>query len=160
MANLGNFDASAVPPNAPLELIPAGDYPVQIVASEMRPTKDGNGQYLWLELDILDGQYKGRKLWDRLNLANANQQAVEIAERTLSAICHATGVLQVSDSEQLHFRPMLARVSKRPAQGNYDAQNEVKGYKPLAQAQAPAPAQAPAQRTAPAASAPPWRRSA
>jgi hypothetical protein len=35
---------------------------------------------------------QGRKIFDRLNLVNAEpDQAVEIAQRTLSAICHATG---------------------------------------------------------------------
>ena len=64
----------------------------------MRPTKDGGGQYLWLELDVLEGPLAGRKLFDRLNLVNASAQTVEIAQRTLSAICHATGRLQVQDS--------------------------------------------------------------
>ena len=90
MARLGEtFDATTVEPNKPLEALPPGRYVVQIVNSEMRPTKDGMGQYLWLELDVLEGEYAGRKLFDRLNLINANPTTVEIAQRTLSAICHA-----------------------------------------------------------------------
>lgn len=168
MASLGQtFDANGVEPNAPAEIIPPGKYPVQIVNSEMRATKDGNGQYLWLEIDIIDGQFRNRKLWDRLNLVNGNQQTAEIAQRTLSAICHATGQMQVSDSEQLHARPMLATVKVRPAGPDRsgtmrDAQNEVRGYEPLS-GQAPAAvARAPApQAPKPAASAvPPWKRTA
>jgi len=157
MAEL-DFDATTIDPNQPFEVIPAGKYRVQIVASEMRATKDGNGQYLWLEEEILDGDYQGRKLWDRLNLANANQQAVEIAQRTLSALCHAVGELHVADSDQLHFKPMIATVRVRPAKGDYDASNEIRGYeadgaaKPVAQAKtAPAAASA-------ATKTPPWRQ--
>jgi hypothetical protein len=71
MARLGEtFDASTVEPNKPFEPLPPGRYVVQIVNSEMRPTKDGMGQYLWLELDVLEGAHAGRKLFDRLNLVN------------------------------------------------------------------------------------------
>ena len=89
-----SFDASGVEPAVPFELLPPGKYRAQIVQSEMQPTKQGDGQMLWLELDILDGPHRGRKLWDRLNLVNRSQQTVEIAQRQLSAICHAIGQIQ------------------------------------------------------------------
>lgn len=163
MAQLG-FDATQVQPNEPFEVIPAGKYKVQIVASEMRPTKDGNGSYLWLELDILEGECQGRKLWDRLNLSNPNQQAVEIAQRTLSAICHATGKVKVQDSEELHFIPMIATVRVRPAGNGYDASNEIRGYAPangavsgaISAPAASAPAARPAAQSS-GAKVPPWR---
>ena len=45
MANLGTtFDATNVEPAKPYEVLPPGKYPAQIVASEMRVTKDGMGQ--------------------------------------------------------------------------------------------------------------------
>jgi len=84
----------------------------------MRPTKDGRGQYLYLELDILDGQFAGRKLFDRLNLVNDNPDTVDIAKRALSSICRATGQMQVKDSEQLHLIPMIADVRVRPPKGS------------------------------------------
>jgi hypothetical protein len=158
MANLGaTFDATAVEPTTPFEPLPAGRYVVQIVASEMRPTKDGSGQYLWLEMDVLEGDQQGRKLWDRLNLVNPNAQAVEIAQRTLSAICHAVGKLQVQDSEELHLIPMLVDVKVQPPRNGYDASNKVR-YLPLEQAPAPAAPvrQAPQAPARPA--TPPWKK--
>lgn len=132
MANL-NFDASSVEPAQPFEVLPPGKYEVQIVQSEMRATKSGDGQYLWLEMDILSGPYTGRKMWDQLNLRNKNQQTVEIAQRTLSAICHAVGKVLVSDSEELHFKPLLATVKTDPAGPDKygvqrDARNRIAGY--------------------------------
>lgn len=165
MAALGQtFDATTIAPNAPREIIPPGKYLGQIVHSEMRQTKDGTGQYLYMEIEILDGEYAGRRIFERLNLVNNNQQAVDIANRTLSSICHATGTLQVRDSEQLHHKNMLVTVKVRPASadGKYGASNEVGGYAP-ANGSAPvafaAPASAPAAKPA-AASAPPWKRTA
>lgn len=174
MANLGGtFDANSVEPSAPIEILPPGNYPVQIVKSDMEPTKDGDGQKLTLELEIIDGPARGRRLWDSLNLVNRNPQAVEISQRTLSAICHAIGKLQVSDSEELHFKPLMAKVEVLPAGTDKNGyvrerpKNEVKGYSAIAGAAAST--QAPPQRAAtsappprqpaPAASAaPPWRR--
>lgn len=135
MANFGNtFDASQVDPNRPQETLPPGDYLAQIIHSEFRPTKAGTGQYLFLEMDVVNGPHAGGKLFDRLNLINPNSQAVEIAQRTLSAICHAIGRMQVSDSEELHFQPLLVKVAV--GQSGY---NEVKGYKPANQQRQPAP---------------------
>ena len=178
------FDASGVEPAAPMELLPPGRYVAQIVQSEMQPTKAGDGQLLWLELEVLDGPHRGRKIWDRLNLANRNQQTVEIAQRQLSAICHAVGQIQVSDSEQLHFRPVLVTLAVEPdSRDEYmpveqrRKQNKVKGYSAAGGAAAPArpapapsaqqaaapptlsaaPPPAPRQQT-PGAAPPPWRR--
>jgi hypothetical protein len=171
MAKLGGtFDASGVEPNAPLEALPPGDYKVQILQSEMRVTKAGTGQILWLDMEVREGPLKGRHVYDQLNLINPNPTAEEIAQRTLSAICHAVGKLQVADSEELHFLPLLVRVAVKP-----NGYNEVKGYKPVAKATQPAaPAEvrgpaaagnrqdaAPALRSAPAANTTaPWKRSA
>lgn len=158
------FDATQVEPNQPFEVIPAGKYRVQIVASEIRATKNGEGQYLWMELEILDGEHQGRKLWDRLNLWNNNRQAVDIAQRTLSAICHATGQMHVSDTETLHFKPMITTVRVKPGDAQYSPSNELRGYEAVgggapAQPATRAPAAAPPAATAaarPAAATRPW----
>lgn len=186
MAQLNaTFDATGVAPAAPLELLPPGRYAAQIVNSEMRPTRAGNGQYLWLELDVLEGAHRGRKLWDQINLVNPNPQTVEIAQRTLSAICHALGQMQVSDSEALHFRPLQITVvveadsrDRHLPPHEQRKQNRVKGYAAIgggvpargasspasaASPRSPAPQLAPtaaaSARPAAAASATaPWRR--
>src|SRR5512134_1272046 len=154
MANLGTtFDATVIEPNKPLEPLPGGRYIAQVVQSEMRTTKDGTGRLLWLELDVLEGEYAGRKLFDRLNLVNSNPTTIEIAQRTLSAICHATGLMQVDDSEQLHLIPLIADVKVQPPKNGYDAQNTLR-YMPLERqpAQRPiAPAARPAVPARPAA---------
>lgn len=151
-----NFDANQVDPNTAYDPIPAGWYTAMITESEMKPTKNGQGQYLQLSFQIIDGEHNGRILWDRLNLVNNSQPAVEISQRTLSAICHAVNELNVADSAQLHNKPMQVKVKVKPADGQYEASNEITGYKPSGQSSAPAPAATPAQ---PAASnTPPWQQ--
>ena len=124
------FDASGIEPTTAYELLPAGKYSAQIVESEMRVTRNGMGQFLWLMLDILDGQHKGRKIFDQLNLVNPNPTTVEIAQRTLSAICHATGKMQVSDSEELHLIPMSIHVTVKPPKNGYGESNAIRYMMP------------------------------
>ena len=134
MANLGTtFDASGIEPAKPFEVLPPGRYTAQIVDSDMRITKDGMGQQLYVEIDVLEGPHQGRKLFDRLNLVNANPQTVEIAQRTLSAICHATGRMQVQDSEELHLIPFIAVVQVKPPKNGYGESNKVR-YLPIERA--------------------------
>ena len=107
------FDASTVQPTQTFNALPAGSYPVIITASQIKPTKNVDGEYLELTLEVQGGEFQGRKLFDRLNLWNKNPTAVEIAQRQLSALCHAVGVLQLGDSEELHNKPVLAKVGIR-----------------------------------------------
>lgn len=169
------FDASKVDPTPKFETLPKGDYPVMIVDSEMKPTKKKDGQYLQLSIEVVDGPYKGRMIFDRLNIVNQNAQAVEIAQRQLSQICHAVGVLAVRDSAELHNKPMIAHVDveeggPKPQNpdgtsgGKYSDKNAVKSYKPWA-AGTPAPTPAAKPGAAPvtaapvaAGSPPPWAR--
>ena len=91
MADLRGFEANTVEPNESFDPLSNGDYLCIITASEMKPTKSGDGAYLELELQVLEGPHQGRKLWDRLNLNNANETAVRIARGALSSICRAVG---------------------------------------------------------------------
>ena len=127
MARFDNsFDATGIEPAAGYDVLPAGKYVAQIIESEMRVTSNGMGQFLWLMLDILDGPLQGRKAYDQLNLINPNPTTVEMAQRTLSAICHATGQLHVSDSEDLHFKPMTIRVSIRKPKDGGQERNQIR----------------------------------
>jgi hypothetical protein len=141
MASL-NFNAAAVAPQQSFEPLPEDWYIVCMTESEMKPTKDsattGNA-YLETVLTVQDGDYKGRKLFYRLNVKNSNPVAQEIAYKQLSAICHATGVIQVEDSRQLHGLPFQVKVVvRKDDSGKYDPTNEVKAIKGLQDAAAPA----------------------
>lgn len=150
-----NFNANEVSPATTLEAIPAGRYQVVITDSELKMTKNGSGSYLELTFEIISGEHTKRRLWSRLNIQNSNPTAVEIAQRELSAICHAVEVLQPQDSSELHNRPLtvMVRCVKNPETG--ELQNEIKGYAAPARTAAPATAAAP--NPAGAGSAP-WAR--
>ncbi len=89
MVNLNGFDATTVEPTTDYDPIPAGKYLAVITDSEMKSTKSGNGEYLELTFQIIEGEFKNRNQWARLNLDNPNPKAVQIAQGELSAICRA-----------------------------------------------------------------------
>ena len=60
-------------------VVPVGDYNVQIVKSDIKDTKAGDGKRLNFQFKILDGKFKGRILFVGLNIQNPNPQAVEIS---------------------------------------------------------------------------------
>ena len=127
MAQL-NFDASQVDPSQPFEAIPSDKYLVEITHSELKPTKAGNGSYLEIEYTVLEGEYQGRKVWDRLCLNHPTQKTVDIARANLSAICHAVDVLRPRESNELHHIPLVITVKARKDESTETIFNEVRGY--------------------------------
>lgn len=148
MATL-NFNAHEVEPSVAFEAVPAGKYIAVIVESEMKQTKSGNGNYLELTFEITEGEYKGRKVWARLNIDNPNADAVKIARGELSAICRAVNVMTPNDSVDLHNLPLEINVKCKKRDGSEEISNEIKGY--AAKANTAAPSQTPQQSA-------PWKR--
>lgn len=155
MAFLGNtFDPSEAPQDdRSFEPMPAGDYVVQIVDSEIVQTSKG-GDMLKLTMEVIEGPFSDppRKVWDNLNIRNANATAQGIAHRTLADICAACGIGPIQDSDDLHFKPIVATLKIEPERTvgdkTYDARNGVKRYKARNGAAGAPAGKAPAQRAA------------
>jgi hypothetical protein len=144
--------------------VPPGEYKVMVKDSERKEARKPGNFYYQLDLEILEGEHAGRTLTERLNLENDNATAVDIARRTLNAICVATGKMSIQDTSELHNIPMLAVVKVDPPKPYMkdgveqpgSPSNSIKTYKP---ANAPAAAAAaPAANAGPA--SPPWKRAA
>ena len=156
--DLNGFNAMAVEPQTSYEPMPADWYKCVITQTEEKPTKKQNGSYLQLDIEVIEGKFAGRKVFDRLNLNNPNSVAVEIAQRALSSICRAIDVPKPQDSDELLDKPLMVKVAVKPADGEYSASNEVKGYD-AAGATASAPVEIPVAAAAANGSAtPPWKR--
>jgi hypothetical protein len=145
MANF-SFDASAVAPQVSNGVLPAGTYLAHITESDIRPLGSGNGQGLKLTLEIIDGQYKGRRVWDNMNIEHNNETTQRIAQA------------QLEDTSALHYKPVRVKVTVREADGKYQESNNIKGYESAsgatpthsAQVADTAPATAPTTSKAPA----------
>ena len=125
MVDLSGFDPNVHEPLAGFDPIPAADYTAVIIDSEKKATKAGNGEYLELTWQIVEGEHEGRLLWQRINLQHPSERAVEFGHRMLSSICRAVGKMQIRDSSELHNISCSIRVKIRRGADGYADSNEV-----------------------------------
>jgi hypothetical protein len=140
------FDPNSVEPPKDFEVLPAGPYPVQVEAAEIKATRKGDGHYFEFQLVVLDGPAKGRKLWERLNIDNPNPEAVAFALKSLGSLCRATiGGEHFGNINQLLQKTCVAHVVIRKGE------NSIGRYEPFGDAASvqPGPPVPPAQQQAP-----------
>lgn len=126
MAQLGiTFTADPNAPKAGRDVIPAGVYDAQIVASEIKATRDGNGQIIALTWEIMGGPFDKRVFWQNLNYVNPNEKAQKIARAELNDIQVAIGLGALTDTSQLHMKPCSVKLKIIPAKGEYPEKNEI-----------------------------------
>ena len=161
-----DFNASEHEPARAIDILPNGWYNAEITDAEVLACKGvGNNERVSIEYTVIDGDHKGRKVWDSINHNHSKAQTQEIGQRELSAVCHATGVMQLSSAAggvaQFVGKMLQIKVGTGKTTAAYpDPKNEVKGRKALANAannggagQSPPPfAQPAAQETPPFAS--------
>lgn len=161
-----SFNVADLPQNntGNYEPLPDGDYHVTVEGAELKTTNDGTGQYIKLKMKVSGPSHAGRVLFSNLNIRNKSAKAEEIGRAQLGDIMRAIGLATLSDTDQLIGAPMTVKVKVKPAEGQYEAGNEVKAYKALSGSAAPAPSFAAPSAPAPAAAAPaagavpPWAR--
>lgn len=109
--------------------IPESWYLVEVMKSEYKATNAKTGHYLTCQMQVLEGEYKGRYVFNLLNLDNPNSVAVEIGQKELASMCEACGIDELEDSTELHGIPMAVRVVIKAGSGGYPPKNEIKAYK-------------------------------
>lgn len=162
MAHLGfsvSLEQLPEPEQGSYELLPDGWYNVVIDEAETKETKAGTGMYIKLKLKVTGPTHSNRVLYTNINIQNPNEVAQRIGLEQLRAIMQAGGLANVEDTDQLIGINVCAKVGTQPAQKGYEAQNQVKAFKPIS-------GDTPIQNTVshqptpatPASSAPPWAR--
>jgi hypothetical protein len=73
------------------EALPKGFYRVMISESEGKDTKAGTGRYLLVTFDVIEGDFKGRKIWHMFNVQNRSEQAQAIGRGQMKALLEAIG---------------------------------------------------------------------
>lgn len=122
---LGNFEA-----------IPAGTYVGKVIDSDLvipKGKKKGDEMqvFIW---EVLKGDYKGRKIWSRVNFQNDNPTTVDMANGLLINMCYAMGIKpsKYGNTTQMHGVPCEIKVSvETDEKGKYDPSNDIKNVFPL-----------------------------
>lgn len=148
MANISGFDASTVAPNTGFDVLPAGEYDAIAIASEKKATKNGTGEYLKFEFQILNGEYQNRKVWANMNIRNPSAEAQQIGLAQLSSLCRAVNVLTPKDTSELHDKPVRLKLKVKKDE-TFGDKNEVVAIKPRNAGPQNTPYSAPADNTPP-----------
>lgn len=132
-----DFDATGHQPQS-FDPIPAGWQPLAMVEGLEKPSSTVPNTYYAAVFEVMDGPYKGRKLFHNFNFNNTNEQAVKIAYDQLATICHAVGIMKIQQMDDLFGKVLQGKIKVVPAvmeddgeTVKYEPKNEIKGFKPL-----------------------------
>lgn len=137
MAFIGqSFSTHSLPQDAGGEFtpLPEGWYDVVVKTADLKPTKDGSGQYISLRLTVEGPTHAGRGIFTNLNITNRSPDAERIGRAQLRTILELSGIDEFSDTDQLIGARFAANVKIRAPYVDKtgqqrDADNEVKGYR-------------------------------
>lgn len=116
----------------PFAPIDADWYEAELIKSDLVTTKDKKGKYIACKFKVVEGDFEGRFLFTNLNIVNASDVAVRIAQADLKGMCDAVGHEgELEDTEDLHDQPMMIKVTIKPETSQWPAKNEIKGYRSL-----------------------------
>lgn len=123
------LDEITMPSTSSYEPIPEGRYTCVVTSSDLKPTKSGNGHYLQLVFEVLEGPHAGRRIYERLNIDNPNKKAVNIARRAMTELCAVVGIVgELKDTEELHNVPVAVDVVIEEGRNGYGPSNKIVGY--------------------------------
>ena len=91
MAYLGPIDLTQIKTDIK-EVVPEGIYSGMIVKTDVLDTKKKDGKFIYLEIQISDGQFAGTIIEDRLNVMNPSEKAQNIGLAALKRLCDALGI--------------------------------------------------------------------
>ncbi len=152
MASL-NFAADEQEPMSPLGAWAPGKHRVTIEGADVKPTKQGDGEYVEVQFRAMEGENEGRAHWERYNISNPNPEAEKIAKAAFASLCLAIGVPRLTDTDQLIGRQCVIETAIGKRKDTGEDQTRIRGY--YEGNAAPA---APARKPAAAGGAMPWQK--
>jgi hypothetical protein len=149
MPILEGFNQEEAAKNSGFAPVPAGEYLAVIESSEMvDKSADGVRKVgLKFQWQIIDGQFKGRKIFLWLNYIHPKKDVQAISQGELAQICNACNVRDAKQTEQLHNIPVVLKLGIRADQ-NGEPQNRILKYQKRSEAKASAPAFTPPVQSA------------
>lgn len=135
MAKLpGSFNADEHEGVADFKALPNGKYPVEITDTDVVRNSNDTGTLIKITHKVYEGEFKGRILWKNINYTHeTSPQAQEIGENELANLLTSVGmnVLPDNDTEHLHGKKVMAKVTFKKATATQPEGNDVKMYYPV-----------------------------
>ena len=112
--------------------LPDGEYMVLIEEAYVQENNNKDGHFIFVKFKVTQGQYRGVNVVNRYNIANPNEQAVNIGKAQLKSLMAAINLEnQVLDTcQKLMNKPLKISVTSKKSQynGKEYINNEVKSY--------------------------------
>lgn len=116
---LQDFDARSVQPQQPSGMggHPCGMHDFQITNTYLKPSKEQTSLLLWIEFTSPVGRHMENFVVD-----GNSPQAIDIANKQISALCHATGVFRLTYPKNPDGSPIFDQAARelRGARGRMD----------------------------------------
>lgn len=129
------------------DLLPPGNYVVEITDATMKDTKSGTGQMIVITYRVTEGAQVNCLLTDRFNFWNQNEVAQRIGRAQFDKMVNAAGMVKVDDTNELPGKKLGIKVENRQSQDWVNdkgetvqgkPQNEIKKYFKVVSETAPA----------------------
>lgn len=109
--NLNDVSMEGVVPAGEYETIPDKTVVMVIITeAERKINKANTGSLIALVMEVVEGSYKGRRLWDWLNIEHPNETAQNIGRGKLAAIGKAIKKEKLIDTSDLLNVPFMVKV--------------------------------------------------
>lgn len=139
MASIGGqYDQGAEPESR--DVMPEHECTAHVTESDYKSTKSGNGKFIALTWELLDGPHKGRKVWANLNVQNPSKIAQDIGNAEFAAIRIALFGSKdkvIQDTAELHSIPCRVKVGISVNKETKEQSNVIKKYIGMGAASAP-----------------------
>lgn len=162
-----DFDVSDYEAPTDFEIMPEGTE-VRMSAVETEDKDCNGGQMVACKFKILEGEYKGRYVWQNFIFEHTSEKAVNFGRRMLSGWARACGKPNAKSTDELLERPFWCKLGIEKGVGQYKDKNVIASFlmpesaeAPKSQPKAEKPAstqaakeEAPAAKPAPASASP------
>jgi len=110
------------------EPIPEGEY-IAIIKESKTNTSAAGEQYESLTVEIVDGPYSNRMVWDSLSLSSAKEKWVKISQSKIKQIANAiNGGAAPKSYEELLNKPLSISLIVQKGKGEYSDGNSIVAY--------------------------------
>lgn len=129
MSLLNGFNANDVPRGT---AIPKGTQATCLVieAEDVESKTNPGNWMIKATIEVVEGPYKGTRLWPNFNLKNSNETAERIGRSQLASLCLAVGVPQPKSNNDLLNKPFRATFGE-PQEFNGEMQPIIKKFDPV-----------------------------
>lgn len=141
------------------QVAPDGPYSIRVASVEVTTTSTDGSPMLKVVSDIIDGPFKGKRLWDNIVLKASSPRAMRISLQNLAALGVSKEWLASANPSTQQIAEALTGAEATAIVGNKvwkgETRNEIKKYQPAGAADGVPPAPSVPSPAAPAPSAAP-----